>query len=74
MAEQRLGEAAWFGGSRLTTADIMMGFPLITMRTLTGQSVSDRPNIGAWLQRVGERSAFQRAMAKAEPGTVPNLR
>ena len=73
MAEQRLGEAAYFGGSELTTADIMMGFPLITMRTLTGEAVTDRPNICAWLHRVGERPAFQQAMAKAEPGMAPNL-
>lgn len=73
MAEQRLGEADYFGGGELTTADIMMGFPLITMRILTGETLASRPNIGAWLRRVGERPAFQRAMAKAEPGMPPNL-
>lgn len=73
MVEARLGEADYFGGGDLTTADIMMGFPLFTMRSLTGETVTDRPNISAWLKRVGERPAFQRAMAKAEPGMPPNL-
>jgi glutathione S-transferase len=74
MAERRLGEAGYFGGSELTTADIMMGFPLITMRTLTGDAVAGRSNICAWLRRIGDRPAFQRAMAKAEPGMPPNLK
>ncbi|QCI92386.1 glutathione S-transferase family protein [Novosphingobium sp. EMRT-2] len=73
MAEQRLGVANYFGGGDLTTADIMMGFPLITMRSLTGETVAEHPNICAWLRRVGERPAFQRAMAKAEPGMPLNL-
>jgi glutathione S-transferase len=31
------------------------------------------PNIRAWLQRMGARPAYQRAMAKGDPDLVPML-
>ncbi|WP_120715882.1 glutathione S-transferase family protein [Tsuneonella amylolytica] len=71
--EHRLGEADYFGGRRLTTADIMMGFQLTTSRAMSGQSVDGMPNLKAWLKRIGERPAYQRAMAKCEPGMTPKL-
>lgn len=73
MAEQRLGEAPFFGGSELTTADIMMGFALTTMRAFVEYPLGDYPKIRAYLQRIGKRPAFQRAMAKAEPEMDPLL-
>ena len=73
MAEQRLGEAAFFGGRNLTTADIMMGFQLTTSRAFNNMSFDAMPNIKAYLQRIGARPAYQRAMAKAEPGMPPRL-
>lgn len=73
MIEQHLGQEPWFGGSELTTADIMMVFPLTTMRNFTSESIADRPHTRAYLQRVGARPAYRRAMAKAEPGTEPAL-
>lgn len=73
MAEARLGEAAFFGGRNLTTADIMMGFNLTTSRAFGGVSLAAFPNIAAYLQRIGQRPAYQRAMAKAEPGMAPML-
>ena len=71
--ERRLGEADYFGGSALTTADIMMGFQLTTSRAFNGMSIDDKPNLKAYLQRIGARDAYQRAMAKAEPGMPPKL-
>ena len=71
--EQRLGEADYFGGSQLTTADIMMGFQLTTSRAFNGLSIDDKPNLKAYLQRIGARDAYRRAMAKAEPGFPPKL-
>ena len=71
MAEQRLGEAEFFGGRQLTTADIMMGFQLTTSRAFNNMSLDGMPNIKAYLQRIGQRPAYQRAMAKAEPGMPP---
>ncbi len=71
--EKRLGEADYFGGSQLTTADIMMVFQLTTSRAFNGLSIDDKPNLKAYLKRIGEREAYQRAMAKAEPGMPPKL-
>nr|WP_137677918.1 glutathione S-transferase [Parerythrobacter lutipelagi] len=71
--ERRLGEADYFGGSQLTTADIMMVFQLTTSRAFNNLSIDDKPNLKAYLQRIGSREAYQRAMAKAEPGFPPKL-
>ncbi|MDP3674324.1 MAG: glutathione S-transferase [Novosphingobium sp.] len=73
LAEARLGEAPFFGGRDLTTADIMMGFNLTTSRAFGGAKLDAFPNIAAYLQRIGQRPAYQRAMAKAEPGMAPML-
>lgn len=73
LADARLGEAEFFGGSQLTTADIMMGFNLTTSRLFGGASLDPYPNIAAYLQRVGQRDAYRRAMEKCEPGVTPKL-
>ena len=73
MVEARLGAAPFFGGADLTTADIMMGFALTTGRAFSGMSIEPYPNVRAYLQRIGARPAYQRAMAKAEPGMPPKL-
>ncbi|WFL76521.1 glutathione S-transferase [Altererythrobacter arenosus] len=73
IVEKRLGEADYFGGSQLTTADIMMGFQLTTSRAMSGMNIEGMPNLQAYLNRIGEREAYQRAMAKAEPGMPPKL-
>ena len=73
IVEQRLGEADYFGGSQLTTADIMMGFQLTTSRAMSGMSIDHLPNLQAYLKRIGERPAYQLAMAKCEPGMPPKL-
>ncbi|MEE4538607.1 MAG: glutathione S-transferase [Erythrobacter sp.] len=71
--EARLGEADYFGGGELTTADIMMVFQLTTSRAFNGMGIDDKPNLKAYLQRIGSREAYRRAMAKAEPGFTPKL-
>ena len=73
IVEKRLGEADYFGGSQFTTADIMMGFQLTTSRAMSGMGIEGMPNLQAYLKRIGERPAYQRAMAKAEPGMPPKL-
>jgi glutathione S-transferase len=72
LIERRLGEAAFFGGAELTLADIMMVYTLTTARAFGG-ALGDLPNTRAYLARIGERPAYQRAMAKAEPGMAPLL-
>jgi len=71
--ERRLGEADYFGGAQLTTADIMMVFQLTTSRAFNAMSIDGMPNLQAYLKRIGGRDAYQRAMAKAEPGFPPKL-
>lgn len=74
MIEARLGEAEFFGGKHLSTADIMMVYCLSTTRATRGTTLDGFPNIQAYLARIGERPAYQRAMAKAEPGMAPLLK
>lgn len=73
MVEERLGQAPFFGGAKLTTADIMMVYCLTTSRAFRGTSIDGYPNLKAYLERIGARPAYQRAMAKAEPGMEPML-
>ena len=73
LVEQRLGEAAYFAGDAFTAADVIMLFPLTTMRAFTPIKLDDYPNIRAYLKRIGERPAYQRAMAKGDPAMTPML-
>ena len=73
MAEARLGEAPFFGGRNLTTADIMLVYCFTTSRAFRGTPLDGHPNLKAYLQRIGARPAYQRAMAKAEPDMAPML-
>lgn len=73
MIEKRLGEAAYFAGDEFTAADVMMLFPLTTMRMFARRTLDSMPNVRAYLQRIGERPAYRRAMAKGDPGMSPLL-
>jgi glutathione S-transferase len=73
MVEKRLGETAYFAGPDLTAADIMMLFPLTTMRAFAARDIAAFPNLKAYLKRVGERPAYQRAMKKGDPELKPVL-
>jgi glutathione S-transferase len=66
--EKRLGQAPYFAGDELTAADIMMVFPLTTMRYFSPRDFTGFPNIRAYLSRIGARPAYQRAMSKGDPG------
>ncbi|NOK07969.1 glutathione S-transferase family protein [Corallococcus exercitus] len=71
--EKRLGEAPYLAGEELTAADIMTVFSLTTMRLFKPYDLSPWPNILAYLQRIGARPAYRRAMQKAEPDLTPVL-
>ncbi len=73
LLETRLGEAAYLAGAEFTAADIMTVFSLTTMRIFMPLDLSPYPNILAYLQRIGQRPAYQRAMAKGDPGFTPML-
>ncbi len=73
LVEQRLAKAEWFAGREFTTADIMIVFSLTTMRFFLPLDLKPYPAILAYLQRVGKRDAYRRAMAKGDPGMEPLL-
>lgn len=73
LVEARLGDATWLAGEEFTAADVMSVFPLTTMRLFQPLDLKPYPNIRAYLQRIGERPAYQRAMAKGDPDLVPLL-
>jgi glutathione S-transferase len=72
--EKRLGEAPYLAGKELTAADIMTVFSLTTMRLFKPYDLSPWPNVLAYLQRIGARPAYRRAMQKADPDLTPVLR
>ncbi|MEO6064913.1 MAG: glutathione S-transferase [Lysobacterales bacterium] len=73
LVETRLGQMGYFAGNELTAADINMVFTLTTIRRFLPQDLAHFPNVRAYLQRIGARPAYQRAMAKADPGFEPLL-
>ncbi len=73
LVEARLGEAAYFAGADFTAADIIMGFALTTMRAWAPVDIAGRPNILAYLKKIGERPAYKRAMEKGDPAMTPML-
>jgi glutathione S-transferase len=73
MVEKRLGEVPYFAGDQFTAADIMMHYPLTSMRRPVPRDISPYPNLLAYLRRIGERPAYQSAMGKADPGLAPLL-
>ena len=52
-------------------AEVCLVYCLTTSRAFRGTSLEPYPNVRAYLARIGARPAYQRAMAKAEPGTKP---
>ncbi len=70
MLEDRLGVVPWLAGDEFTAADIMIAFPLTTMRLFSPRDLAPYPNIRAYLARIAERPAFTRAMHLADPDLV----
>lgn len=73
LVEARLGEVPYLAGREFTAADIMSVFSLTTMRLFQPLDLAPCPNIRAYLQRIGERPAYRRAMAKGDPDLTPML-
>jgi glutathione S-transferase len=73
MVENRLGNAAYFSGKSFSAADIIMLFPLTTMRAFVPRDPSPYPNTRAYLKRIGQRPAYARAMKKGDPNMTPLL-
>lgn len=73
LVEDRLGKVPYLAGQEFTAADIMSVFSFTTMRLFQPLDLAPYPNIRAYLQRIGERPAYQRAMAKGDPDLTPML-
>jgi glutathione S-transferase len=73
LVESRLGEAPYFAGNEFTAADIIMFFPLSTMRAFVPRDLSAAPHTRSYLKRIAERPAYRRAMAAADPNFTPPL-
>jgi glutathione S-transferase len=73
LVEARLGKVAYFAGREFTTADIMTVFSLTTMRLFLPFDLAPYPAILAYLQRIGKRASYQRAMRKGDPDMPPLL-
>jgi glutathione S-transferase len=68
LIEARVSEAEYLAGSTFTTADIMTGFSLTTMRYFQPYDLGRCPNIAKYLARIAARPAYRRAMEKGDPG------
>ena len=73
LIEERLGLTRYLAGDAFTAADIVTVFTFTTMRIFLPFDLSPHPNILAYLQRIGTREAYRRAMAKGDPGLAPML-
>ena len=73
LVEARLGQAPYLAGADFTAADIMSVFSLTTMRLFQPFELGAYPHIHAYLQRIGERPAYRRAMAAGDPDLTPML-
>jgi glutathione S-transferase len=73
LVEDRLGAAPYFAGDAFTAADVMMVFALTTLRAFAPRDLSAFPHVRAYLKRIGQRPAYQRAMNKGDPGMTPML-
>jgi len=68
LVDARVRDAEYLAGDTFTTADIMMGFSLTTMRYFQPYDLSRCPNVVKYLGRIGARPAYRRAMEKGDPG------
>lgn len=64
--EAELGKSEWFAGERFTAADIQMSFPIQAAASRNG-SLEKYPRLRAFVARIAERPAYQRAEARGGP-------
>jgi glutathione S-transferase len=67
LVDARAREAEYLADT-FTTADIMTGFSLTTMRYFQPYDIARCPNVVKYLARIGARPAYRRAMEKGDPG------
>lgn len=69
--DQRLGVSPYLAGPEFTCADVMVTFNLTTLPLFGGRTIDDLSNAKAYVQRIGERPAYIKAMKIAGPTAVP---
>jgi len=69
MLEKRLKNRKYVAGDKFTIADLLLFFPISTMRKFIPipKSLDDYPNVKSYIQRLGERDAYKRTVQKADP-------
>ncbi|KAF5656279.1 glutathione s-transferase [Fusarium heterosporum] len=65
--DERVANNEWLAGSQFTAADIMVVFPLTTMRYFSPYDLGDYPDILKYLERIAGREAYQKTMKKIDP-------
>ena len=73
LLDAHLEKTPFLAGKEFTAADIMSVFSLTTMRLFQPADLKPYGNVLSYLQRIGARPAYQRAMAKGDPDLVPML-
>jgi len=68
LVDARMREAEYLAGRDFTSADIMMGFSLTTMRYFQPYDIKRWANVVNYLARICARPAYRRAMEKGDPG------
>jgi len=68
LVDARVRDVEFLAGGTFTTADIMIGFSLTTMRYFQPYDLSRCPNVVRYLGRIAARPAYRRAMKKGDPG------
>lgn len=68
LVDARVRDAEYLAGNNFTSADIMTGFSLTTMRYFQPYDLARCPNVVKYLGRIGARPAYRRAMDKGDPG------
>ncbi len=71
--DDRLAASPYLAGEAFTAADIMTVFSITTMRGFYPLDLSPYPGILLYLQKIGARPAYRRAMEKGDPGFAPLL-
>ncbi|HHG8771663.1 TPA: glutathione S-transferase family protein [Raoultella planticola] len=67
--EDHLSRRPWFAGAQLSMADIQLSFPVMALLARGG--IEDLPHIRQWRERVEQRPAWQRAIQRGGPFTLP---
>jgi glutathione S-transferase len=69
MLEQTLAASPYLAGPELTCADIMVNYCVTTPRMFGGRD--DLPNVRSYVERIGKRPAYIKAMQIAGPTALP---